>query len=101
LVANRRALRRPGATRATIMPARLGLERADLAATVTVSHRAAFTEPVDMGLRQRERITVRALLYGLLLRSGNDAAVALAEHVSGSVPAFLDQLNGRARALGL
>lgn len=91
----------PIASLAKIMTALVVLEQSDLAETVAVSRRAAFTEPVAMGLFPRERISVRALLYGLLLRSGNDAAVALAEHVSGSVPAFLDLMNQRALTLGL
>ena len=101
LFAKRPDLPLPVASLAKIMTALLVLERADLAATVRVSRGAAFAEPVVMGLRPGERITVRALLYGLLLRSGNDAAVALAEHVSGSVRVFLDLMNGRARSLGL
>ena len=48
-----------------------------------------------------ERIRVRELLYALLLQSANDAAEALAEHVSGSVDAFVDLMNARTVALGL
>jgi D-alanyl-D-alanine carboxypeptidase (penicillin-binding protein 5/6) len=54
-----------------------------------------------LGLETGERISVRDLLYGLLLPSGNDAAVALAHGVAGSVPAFVDQMNRTARDLGL
>lgn len=91
----------PIASLAKIMTALLVLKHADLSDTVTVSRRAAFAQPVDMGLRPGERISVRALLYGLLLRSGNDAAVALAEHVSGTVAVFLDLMNREGRSLGL
>lgn len=48
-----------------------------------------------------ERIRVRDLLYALMLQSSNDAAVALAEHVAGSVDAFVARMNKRARAMGL
>jgi D-alanyl-D-alanine carboxypeptidase (penicillin-binding protein 5/6) len=54
-----------------------------------------------MGLVEGERITVHDLLEGLLLSSANDAAVALAEHVAGSEPAFVAMLNRRAAALGM
>ncbi len=54
-----------------------------------------------LGLVEGERITTRDLLYGLLLASGNDAAVALADAASGSVDAFVAQMNKTARRLGL
>ena len=54
-----------------------------------------------LGLVEGERITTRDLLYGLLLASGNDAAVALADASSGSVDAFVAQMNKSARRLGL
>ena len=54
-----------------------------------------------LGLAPGERISVRDLLYGLLMASGNDAAVTLAEGVSGSVPAFVEEMNDAARRLGL
>ncbi len=54
-----------------------------------------------LGLEAQERISVRDLLYGLLLPSGNDAAVALADGVAGSVPAFVVEMNRAAGSLGL
>lgn len=54
-----------------------------------------------LGLTAGERITVRDLLYGLILASGNDAAVALADAVAGSVPAFVERMNRTAARLGL
>jgi serine-type D-Ala-D-Ala carboxypeptidase (penicillin-binding protein 5/6) len=54
-----------------------------------------------LGLEPGERISVRDLLYGLLLPSGNDAAVTLADGVAGSVPAFVTEMNDAARRLGL
>ena len=54
-----------------------------------------------LGSTPGERISVRDLLYGLLMASGNDAAVTLAEGVSGSVPAFVEEMNDAARRLGL
>ena len=54
-----------------------------------------------LGLEAGERISVRDLLYGLLLPSGNDAAVTLANGAAGSVPAFVGEMNGAAGDLGL
>ena len=54
-----------------------------------------------IGLRAGEKMTVRDLLYGLILESGNDAAVTIANGVSGSVPAFVQRMNREADALGL
>ena len=45
-------------------------------------------------------MTLQDLLYGLMLRSGNDAAIAIAEHISGSVEAFVDLMNQEAQQLG-
>lgn len=67
---------------------------------VTVSARAAATEQGKLSLVQGERFSVRELLWGLLLNSSNDAAVALAEHVSGSEGAFVAQMNTLAAGLG-
>lgn len=54
-----------------------------------------------MGIKKNETYTVRELLYGLLLVSGNDAAIVLADHISGNVPAFVKLMNQRAQQLGL
>lgn len=54
-----------------------------------------------MYLRAGETYTVEELLYGMMLVSGNDAAVALACHTAGSVQAFADMMNDKARALGM
>jgi serine-type D-Ala-D-Ala carboxypeptidase (penicillin-binding protein 5/6) len=59
------------------------------------------TDSTVMGLEPGQRLTVLDLLYGLLLPSGNDAALALAEHISGDVPAFVDLMNQKAEELGL
>lgn len=83
-----------------IMTALLTLERANLGDLVTVSPTALVGE-ASMGLVAGETLTVEDLLWGLLLRSGNDAAVALAEHVAGSEQAFVDLMNQRAAELGL
>ena len=100
-IGNQPDRRMPVASLVKIMTALLVLEHGDLSATVVVSRRAASTPPVSIGLRPGQRISVRALLYGMLLRSGNDAAMALAEHVSGSMSSFVTLMNERANQLGL
>lgn len=77
------------------------LEKADLNEKVTVSAKAGGTGGSRLGLKRGEKASVRDLLYGLMLRSGNDAAVALAEHVGGSVKGFAELMNEKAIELGL
>jgi serine-type D-Ala-D-Ala carboxypeptidase (penicillin-binding protein 5/6) len=96
---------RPIASLTKLMTAVLVLRRADPADVVTVSERASTAVGgigiSELGLRTGERIGVRQLLYALLLQSANDAAVALAEHVSGSVEAFVKAMNAQAGRLGM
>jgi serine-type D-Ala-D-Ala carboxypeptidase (penicillin-binding protein 5/6) len=96
--------RRPIASITKIMTALLVVERADLTDVVTVTEGAASGQVSGisgLGLIAGERIRVDELLYALLLQSANDAAVALAEHISGSVDAFVDDMNARAEQLGM
>lgn len=72
----------------------------DINETVTVSRAAAYTPGSTMHLAEGETITLHDLLYGLLLNSGNDAAVAIAEHVGGSVEDFSLMMNKRAAEIG-
>ncbi|MGE5225759.1 MAG: D-alanyl-D-alanine carboxypeptidase family protein [Planctomycetaceae bacterium] len=97
---------RPVASLTKVMTALLVLERTRLDDVVTVDPEAVFTREdygatSTLGLRAGERITVEDLLYGMLLGSANDAAVALAIHVSGSVEAFVRLMNRRATELGM
>ena len=84
-----------------IMTATIVLENTSLDEEVTVSGKAGGTGGSRLGLKKGDKITVNDLLYGLMLRSGNDAAVALAEHVGGSVEKFADMMNQKAKELGL
>lgn len=77
------------------------LEKANLNEKVTVSAKAGGTGGSRLGLKRGDKASVRDLLYGLMLRSGNDAAVALAEHVGGSVKGFAELMNEKAIELGL
>ncbi len=84
-----------------IMTAIVVIENANLDETVEVSKKAASTGGSRLGLKTGDKITIKNLLYGLMLCSGNDAAVALAESISGSVPNFAILMNNKAKELGL
>ena len=71
------------------------IENCNLNETVEISKKAAGTGGSRLGLKKNDKITVNDLLYGLMLRSGNDAAVALAIHVGGSVEGFAELMNKR------
>lgn len=83
-----------------IMTCILALESGKTEDTVTVSKNASVQPKTRMGLSEGERIGMEALLYALMLQSSNDAAVAIAEHVSGSVEAFCDMMDEKAAELG-
>ena len=84
-----------------IMTATIVIENANLNDEVTISSKAGGTGGSRLGLKSGDKITVNDLLYGLMLRSGNDAAVALAEHVGGSVEKFAEIMNKKAEELKL
>ena len=84
-----------------IMTALVVIEHCNLSNTVEISKKAASTGGSRLGLKTGDKITVSDLLYGLMMRSGNDAAVALAEYVSGSIHDFAKLMNAKAQELGL
>ena len=84
-----------------IMTALVVIEHCNLSDTVEISKKAANTGGSKLGLKTGDNITVYDLLYGLMMRSGNDAAVALAEHVAGSITDFSNLMNEKAKNLGL
>lgn len=83
-----------------VMTALLTLENKSLDEVVTISHDASFTEGSRIYLLEGEQMTIEQLLYAMMLESANDAAIALAEAVGGSVSAFADMMNARADELG-
>ncbi len=101
LFEERPAERRPIASLTKIMTALLVLEVTAPRDVVTASATAAAQSGAELGLEVGEEVPVRELLYALMLQSANDAAVALAEHVAGSVDGFVARMNRRARQLGL
>lgn len=85
-----------------IMTAIVVLENTpDLSKVVTVSKKAASVGGSVLGLKTNDKITIHDLLYGLMLKSGNDTAVALAEAVGSSVEGFAVLMNNKAQELGL
>ena len=84
-----------------ILTALVAIRDGNLSDTVKVSREAAYTEGSSMYLKEGEELTLETLLYGLLLCSGNDAAVAVAEHVGGSVESFVKRMNETAAELGM
>lgn len=98
-------LQRAPASLAKLATALVAADRADLGEEVIVDVNSALlvasSGSTVMGLEPGERMTMRDLLYGLLLPSGNDAAIQIAEEVGGTMPAFVDLMNLKARELGL
>jgi D-alanyl-D-alanine carboxypeptidase (penicillin-binding protein 5/6) len=88
-----------------IMTALLAVEAGTLDDTVTVSATAAAADTqqgaATLNLRAGQQVAMRSLLMALMMRSGNDAAAAVAEHVAGSEDAFVAAMNARAQELGL
>ena len=85
-----------------ILTAYIALKYGDLSEIVTVGENA-MRIPADSSvawLLQGDKLTLEALLYALMLPSGNDGAVAIAEHLSGSVDAFVELMNKEAKLLG-
>ena len=92
--------RRAMASTTKIMTAILAIENGNLRDTVTVSKRADSVGGSTVPLKQGQKLTLEEMLYGLMLRSGNDAAIAVAEHIGGSVEGFLEMMNKKAYLLG-
>lgn len=90
----------PMASTTKILTCIIVLENAKLEDFVTISHNASIQPKVRMGVAEGEKYYVKDLLYALMLESYNDVAVALAEHVGGSVEGFAALLNNKATELG-
>jgi len=93
-------LRLPPASTTKVLTALVTLERLDPNARVLVSPQAASAPPSRIGLRAGEAALTQDLLYGLMLKSGNDAAETLAEAGGGSMAGFADLMNARAWQIG-
>ncbi|MEY9093016.1 D-alanyl-D-alanine carboxypeptidase family protein [Paenibacillus sp. RC84] len=84
-----------------IMTAIVAIEESKLTDIVKVSTRAAGKEGSSLYLKAGQEMSLKHMLYGLMLRSGNDAATAIAEHVGGSVEGFAVMMNRKAEQIGL
>jgi D-alanyl-D-alanine carboxypeptidase (penicillin-binding protein 5/6) len=93
--------RLPMASTTKIMTALIAIESGRLDETVSVPAAAVGTEGSSMYLREGEKITLRDLVYGLMLTSGNDAAVTIACFLDGGTEAFAAHMNARAAELNL
>jgi len=91
---------KPMASTTKIMTAVVALGGANVQGIVTVSPRAAAVGESSMYLEPGEKLTLEQLLYGALLPSGNDACVAIAEHVAGTEETFVQLMNEKAVLLG-
>ncbi|PRR78823.1 D-alanyl-D-alanine carboxypeptidase DacB precursor [Clostridium liquoris] len=91
----------PMASTTKIITALVALKYGRLDQEVEISQRAAAIHGSTVGYKKGEKITIKELLFGLMLRSGNDAAIAIAEGVSGSVEEFVKLMNEYAAGLGL
>jgi serine-type D-Ala-D-Ala carboxypeptidase (penicillin-binding protein 5/6) len=90
----------PPASTTKIVTAMVALQSGRLDDSIVVTPEAALAPPSKISLRAGWRMRVRDLVYALLLNSANDAAVALADGLAGSVPGFAERMNAVARALG-
>jgi D-alanyl-D-alanine carboxypeptidase (penicillin-binding protein 5/6) len=90
----------PMASTTKIMTCIVALEQGNLADIVTVSQRAAGAPAVKLSLRTNEKQQLGDLLYSLMMESHNDTAVAIAEHIGGTVENFCDMMTAKAQAIG-
>lgn len=93
--------RLPAASTVKIMTALVALEKSKLEDIFVVSEKASKIGENSMGLTAGEKLTLEELLYGLMLVSGNDAAVTIAEGIAGSEEEFVKMMNNQVRQLGL
>ena len=91
---------RPMASTTKILTALIAAECCNPDDVVTIPKSCVGVEGSSVYLEEGEKLTVKELLYGLMLRSGNDCAEALACHISGSVAQFAERMNQRAVELG-
>ncbi len=91
----------PIASTTKIMTTLVALKYGDLDRKIEISENADKIRGSTVGYRKGEKITLRELLYGLMLRSGNDAAIAIAEGIAGSVEGFSKLMNEYASEIGL
>ena len=91
----------PMASTTKILTALIAIEQGDLDKEVTISKNATSIRGSKVGYKTGENITLRELVFGLMFKSGNDAAIALAEELGGSMEGFSEIMNHYARSIGI
>jgi D-alanyl-D-alanine carboxypeptidase len=91
----------PMASTTKIMTSLIALKYGDLDRKIEISSKAASMRGSVVGFKKGEQISLKELIYGLMLRSGNDAAIAIAEGISGSVEEFAKLMNEYAGEVGV
>lgn len=90
----------PMASTTKIMTCIIALEEGEQNAQVRISEYASSQPEVKLGMKEGDKFILNDLLYSLMLESHNDSAVAIAEHIAGSVQAFADLMNQKAKIIG-
>jgi len=91
----------PMASTTKILTCLIAINYGNLDRKVTISKNAASIRGSTVGFRSGEEVTMRELLFGLMFRSGNDAAIAIAEDIGGSIEGFSNIMNDFAKSLGI
>ncbi|MBO5398343.1 MAG: D-alanyl-D-alanine carboxypeptidase [Clostridia bacterium] len=91
----------PMASTTKILTAIIAIESCKMDDLVHISSKAAHTSGSTLSITTDDKMKMEDLLYGLMLRSGNDCAVAIAEHIGGSVDNFSNIMNNKIKELGL
>ncbi|MBS5951663.1 MAG: D-alanyl-D-alanine carboxypeptidase [Clostridium sp.] len=91
----------PMASTTKILTCLIAINYGNLDRKVTISKNAASIRGSTVGFRSGEEVTMRELLFGLMFRSGNDAAIAIAEDIGGSIEGFSNIMNDFAKSIGI
>lgn len=91
----------PMASTTKILTALIAIEQGDLDKKVIISKKAAGIRGSTVGYKANEEIALKELIFGLMFKSGNDAAIAIAEELGGSIDGFSDIMNHYARGIGI
>ena len=91
----------PMASTTKILTALIAIEQGDLDKEITISKNASSIRGSKVGYKADENITLRELVFGLMFKSGNDAAIAIAEELGGSIEGFSEIMNHYARSIGI
>ena len=91
----------PMASTTKILTSLIAIEQDNLEVPVTISKKAATIRGSKVGYKENEVVKLKELIFGLMFKSGNDAAIAIAEHIGGSVEGFAEIMNHYARSIGI